>query len=321
MNNRYLLLVIASLLICMAGAWSAAQEEASGDPQAPAVPEALQKQLAALLPDAQAMKAKLDGPMEYYGENLYELINGAAGIFHDYDFAALGHANYVRGESDITVDIYDMGDPMNAFGVFSVESSPDYNYIEIGAAGYMEEGILNFLQDRYYVKLSAYGDDDEQVKAMLKEFAEDVSSRIEGGDALPRNLRLFPKKNLIAHSQGYSKKAPLGYQFLAPALTADYSFGEEKTTVALSIAQDKNDALERVKKMREQVVKNGEASDFEAGGSEAFRGKDKYRGEIIGFALQGKGRSHYAVFIINPPEKTQRLIQRIQNRILPPKKN
>ena len=41
----------------------------------------------------------------------------------------------------------------DAFGMYAAERAPGYNFLDIGIEAYRNEGILNFLQDRYYVKL------------------------------------------------------------------------------------------------------------------------------------------------------------------------
>lgn len=297
-----------------------AQENEGASTEKVEIPQTVKDQLSALLPNAKAMNLTLDGEVEFYGQNLYELIDGAASIFHDYDFVALCHAYYKQGDMDITVDNYYMGEPLNAFGVFSVESSPDYNYIDLGASGYLEEGILNFVQGPYYVKLTSYGSDAEKVKALLKNAAADISAKMKDGKMLPEIFDLLPQKELAAHTQGYSKKAPLGLQFLAPAITADYKLGETNTTLVLSLAKDETDAQERIQKMREQVTKNGSLAELEGRGVGAFRGKDKYRGEIVGFALNGAEQKSYAVFVVKPPENADEFIKVVQETLNPPTK-
>ncbi len=295
------------------------EEETSVTPKKD-IEQSVKDQLAALLPDAKSLNAQLDGEVEFYGENLYELIDGAAGIFHDYDFVALGHAVYKRDESDITVDIYFMGKPLNAYGVFSIEGSPDYNYVDIGTSAYLEDGILNFVQGSYYVKISAYGNDAEQVKSLMKEFASSVSSQIKEGKELPELLKLLPESHLVAHSKGYNLKAPLGYQFLAPALTANYQFGEVTATLILSIAENADQAKKRIQQMREQVAKSGSVEDLAGYGEGAFRGKDKYRGDIVGLVLQGKDEVQFSVFVVKPPEGVGEFLQEIQKLLNPEEK-
>ncbi|MCK4890483.1 MAG: hypothetical protein KAS97_11180, partial [Candidatus Aminicenantes bacterium] len=56
----------------------------------------------------------------YTPENLFEYINGNAELFISYGFRDLITFTYKKDEStEITVDIFDMGNPANAYGVFS----------------------------------------------------------------------------------------------------------------------------------------------------------------------------------------------------------
>lgn len=313
-------ILVAVLMVFVATIAASAQENESAPAQKVEISQAVKDQLSALMPDAKTLNLTLDGSVEFYGQNLYELIDGAAGIFHDYDFVTLCHAIYRQGDMDITVDNYFMGEPLNAFGVFATESSPEYNYIDIGAAGYLEEGVLNFVQGPYYVKLTSYGADAEKVKTLLKSTAEAMSEKMKDGKTLPDVLTLLPKKDLVARTQGYSKKAPLGFQFLSPAITAEYKFGEQNTSLIVSLANDENDARSRLQKMREQAAKTGELKELEGHGLEAFRGKDKYRGEIIGFAQEGLENKWYAVFVVKPPEKVDEFLADIAKSLNPEKK-
>lgn len=65
---------------------------------------------------------KLEGqPYGYDARNLYEYINGAAEFFIAFGFIELTGANYapVSGHNDaVTVDVYNMGSKLNAFGLF-----------------------------------------------------------------------------------------------------------------------------------------------------------------------------------------------------------
>src|SRR5512139_200439 len=121
------------------------------------VPPQVRQHLVAWLPDAAAIGAKAIGEPVFYGENLFEYIDGGAEVYHQYQFVGLVHQKYRAGEVELTVDIYDMGGAVNAFGIYSVERAPGYNYVPIGAEGYLNDLVLNFLQGPCYVKLLAAG--------------------------------------------------------------------------------------------------------------------------------------------------------------------
>ena len=59
-----------------------------------------------------------EDPQNYFPENLFEYINGAAEIYLSYDFHELIVAQYAKSgtESALAVEIYDMGSSTNGFG-------------------------------------------------------------------------------------------------------------------------------------------------------------------------------------------------------------
>ena len=79
-----------------------------------------------LLPVVEGMKESAS-PQIYFPETLFEYINGAAEIYLSYDFKELIVAEYQKsGSSDsIAVEIYDMGNHKNSFGIYSAERYPD----------------------------------------------------------------------------------------------------------------------------------------------------------------------------------------------------
>lgn len=217
-------------VLALAGMLAAQEEEEGGAKAKPAaVPAAEKTKLAKLLPDPRALAASAEEP-RFYSSDLYRYIDGGAEAYHMFDLVAMVHCEYKPKDAEVTVDVYDMGTALNAFGIYSAERSPDYHFIPAGAEGYIDENILRFLQGPFYVKLSAFSD-KLKTKPILESFAGDISRRIGQGKSLPAALALFPERNLVARSQKYVKKAPLGHEFLAPASTATYAFGGKESTL------------------------------------------------------------------------------------------
>ena len=117
----------------------------------------------------------------YNPDSLYQYIDGGADLYLLYDFKALLHQNFKSGATELTADIYEMNKPEDAFGIYASERSPTYKYIAIGVEGYRDKGILNFLADRHYVKLSGSG---PNVDTLLDQFAR-LLSRPHRGSANP----------------------------------------------------------------------------------------------------------------------------------------
>ncbi|MGA9626291.1 MAG: DUF6599 family protein [Bryobacteraceae bacterium] len=223
--------------------------------QAP-IPAEVKMRLAALLP-------KGGDAARFYSSDLYRYMDGGADIYLKYGLVAMAHREYKRAGVDMTVDVFDMGSPLQAFGMYSAEHSPEYHFIDIGAEGYSSESTLNFLQGRYYVRLSAFGDG---AAATLDNFAHAISRSIGGDRSLPALLDMLPRENRVARSEKYVVGAPAGHDFLSPALTASYHFDGEATTLVISLAADAREAERRVEQLRQYYSQSGGEAIFFARG-------------------------------------------------------
>jgi hypothetical protein len=279
---------IALLLTALACGVSAQEEEPQAKPKP--IPAAVKSRLSKLLPEL-APGVTAETAQFYSYANLYEYIDGGAEAYHLYDMVAMVHRDYKAKGSDVTVDIYDMGEPLNAFGIYAAERSPDYHFIPMGAEGYSSEQTLNFLQGAFYVKLAAFGGTPA---AVMEAFAKGISGRIGTGKSLPSVLKFFPADNLVARSEKYVLKAPLGHDFLAPAAMATYKFGGKESTLAVSIAKNPADAKARAAKLESHFGKSAAAAP--EGGANARRGSNSYEGEMIFLS-----RGSYTVLLVNPP--------------------
>jgi len=178
--------------------------------------------LAALVPQADAWKQS-EAPQTFLPDNLYAYIDGAAESYLSYDFREVLVVQLKREGSDatLTVEIYDMNGPVNAFGIYSAERYPENQPVEVGDLGYLEGETLNFLAGRYYVKLLSFGL-GEGAGPALKEYALKIAAAIPGKGSLPVVLKAFPAEGLIARSEKYIKKNFLGYEFLHDGYIAAY---------------------------------------------------------------------------------------------------
>jgi hypothetical protein len=79
-------------------------------------------------------------------KTLFEYINGDANLYLMYDFQELKVAEYLNEKkASVTVDVYRHKTPTHAFGIYSQERLPNANFIDVGAQGYIEKNVLNFL--------------------------------------------------------------------------------------------------------------------------------------------------------------------------------
>lgn len=180
-------------------------------------------------PDLEALIPEVDGWNEteerqvYFPDTLYEYINGAAESYLSYDFEELLVADFDMdgGRASLTLEIYDMGSPANAFGIFSMERFPDNEPVPVGDLGYLEDESLNFVSGRYYVKLIGFGLGEEASELMM-DVGKRVAEAVRDKGRLPEPLRFFPKDDLIPRSERYVKRNFMGYDFLHNGFAASY---------------------------------------------------------------------------------------------------
>lgn len=272
-------------------------ETAGGKPAV--IPPAEKARLASLLPDAETPSEDAS----FYSTDLYRLIDGGAEVYHQYGMVAMTHREYKSGSMESTVEIYDIGDPLRAFGIYSAERSPDYHFIPIGAEGYAEEGTLNFFQGDYYVKLQALGD---KADTRLLAAANRISAGIGTDCGMPPALAWLPTKGLAPHSQKYLVEAPMGHAYLSPAIAATYRLGGAETTVLAAIASNAADAAQRLKSLRDYYEKNGKTSALAGLPVLAWKTSNQYEGDVIFFV---RGRS--LVMVQHPPSQPEGFLKEL----------
>lgn len=182
-------------------------------------------ELAALVPKPAGWTLS-EAPRSYFPESLFEYIDGAAESYLSYDFRELLVADFEKAgtKATLTVEIYDMGLPVNAFGIFAAERYPENKVVNLGDLGYVEGEAMNFLDGRYYVKMLAFGL-DTATGSTLAEFGAQVAAGIKSGGGLPPMVRAFPKDELVARTEKYVKKNFMGYEFLHDGYVATYKPG------------------------------------------------------------------------------------------------
>lgn len=224
-----------------------------------------------LLPDVVTWKIP-EAPQDYFPETLFEYINGAAEIYLSYDFKELTVGQYEKGDSNasLIIEIYDMGNEKNSFGIYSAERFPDSQFISLGSQGYLEEETLNFIVGKYYVKLLCF-DSGEESANFLKLFSQDVVKRVKDKGGLPPVLAFFPKQGLVENSEKFILRNFMGYSFLHSGYMANYKLEDLEFDCFLIEGEDAEDA----QNMLEQYLKRKGKQNVQKI-SAGYRIKDRY---------------------------------------------
>ncbi len=205
------LLALAALLFI------AAAPLAEGGPQRAGHPSLL-----ALIPGIEGWTAT-EKPRSYFPDTLYEYIDGAAESYISYDFRELAVAELAKTgtQASLTLEIYDMGSELNAFGIYSAERYPDNRTLDIGTHGYIEGEVLNFITATYYVKLLCFNGGDATA-AILEGAARKVAGAAGTKGAIPAQFSVFPRDGLVPNSEKYIRRNVMGFDFLANGFLVSY---------------------------------------------------------------------------------------------------
>ncbi len=132
---------------------------------------------------------------------LYDYINGGAELYLQYGFQKLAKKIYtLPGQNEIKAEIFDMGHPKNAYGVFSYSRHKEN--VEIGQGAQQIGSSLIFWQDRYFVSLFT-SRETEKSNEQLKKAGQLISKVIGSTGALPSVFHAMPKKSLVKGSTFY----------------------------------------------------------------------------------------------------------------------
>ena len=205
-------LALASLVLILAAASAQASPQKTGDPA-----------LMALIPRINGWTAT-EKRRSYFPDTLYEYIDGAAESYIGYDFRELAVADFAQAGTPVslTIEIYDMGNDLNAFGIYSAERFPDNKTVDIGTHGYIEGEVLNFIAGTDYVKLLCFNGGDGTA-AILEAFARKVAAAAAGtSGAIPALFSVFPKDGLVPNSEKYIRRNVMGFDFLVNGYVVSY---------------------------------------------------------------------------------------------------
>jgi hypothetical protein len=159
----------------------------------------------------------------YDSNNLWDIIDGAADLYLEYAFDNLQIARYTSADSiEVKVELYRHQTETDAFGIYSQERDPGYNFIPLGVQGYLQQGVLNFLDGVYYIKLSTYQTGVIAQNA-LRIIGNRLDEHLNQKNAFPAVLKMFPMTGKLANSEQYVARNFLGYSFLNNAYLASYN--------------------------------------------------------------------------------------------------
>jgi len=278
MKRREVLIILSFLVVLFAF-----QDVFSGE-------TSIESLVPKIAPDGWALR---DAPKTFTRETLFEHIDGQADLFLQYGFEKSVFAIYRNvnsSEDKIDVDIYDMGNPLQAFGVFS-RFRQEESTAGIGLDSYLGDRYALFYKGKYFVVLQT----TDSNAVTLKRLAQEIESRISDNSAPPKEIAYFPKGGLKPGSIEYFPDGLLGHQFLKRGFKASYVEKDKTKTDAkpmsegrdfhlfLSIFENSQEAMNALRLFREHLSEKGRVAEGVSAqfGPDALTGVDPYQGKTI----------------------------------------
>jgi len=212
----------------------------------------------------------------YTPDDLWDYINGAAESYISLGFTDLYIAEYTRGKKvNIKAEVYCHLSPVFAFGIYALERSPSYNFIDMGVQGYTEEGLVNFTKGNYYVKVTTHSK-SKKALASVRNIAGVIEQSLEGTTSMPALMNMFPEKGKLPNEEMYLSESVLGHEFLRNAFRANYELGDETFTIYIfnPVSEEANREM-----LDKYLAKQGLTATDSADGKFFF--KDGYNGDIF----------------------------------------
>lgn len=243
------------------------------------------RQVLGWLPDDRAASGwKRVRPAQAFGpDNLWESIDGGAEAYLAFGFQELVAIACADPAFPVeaTVEVYRMGDTLNAFGIYAQERNPAANFVSIGNEGYTAPNIVNFWNGPYYVKLTATKTNDRIAASLLK-LAADINARIGPPAPLPDGVVALPSRDQVVHSARYLPRDILGQSYLVNGFEAQYRIAGKVCRLVTMRFDSSGDAVDAFGRYKKFLSSSGRPSrGIASAGDAGFVGSDSFNGSIV----------------------------------------
>jgi hypothetical protein len=256
--------------------------------------------LAGLIPSAAELGAfkSTQAPQYYDAGTLWQYIDGGAPGYLAYGFHEVASVTVAicatalpscpdAGRLEFVADIYDMGNALNAFGIYSTERSPDGQPVKVGSEGYQSDNALFFWQDRYYVKIVS-DTGAPAVPEASRKLAAILSRKLPAAGTPPKLFSVFPAEGRVPHSERFLAQDVMGLEFLRGGYVVEYARNGAKCRAFLIPGANAGGIQPNFQKFSEFVRTNGTIDPRPLQiGEESFAGKTSAYGAVM-VARQGR---------------------------------
>lgn len=257
---------------------------------------------------------RAEGPPQHFdARTIFDYIDGHGEVFLAYGMKACLARRYLgpAGEGDLLLDVFDMGSPSDAFGVFSHtrEGEP----VEAGREGWSTAGTLGFWKGRTFVSVTAERP-NERSRAAALALARAVAAPLDAAGDPPGLVQLVERPGLVPRSAVYLRSPqilgahvelgdgdPLGLGTGARAVAARFARGGAKAQLVVV----EHSSAEAADAARRAFAKRFVAGSSLSGRSDGWWGVAAWsdRHPLSAFVVRSSSRELAEALLAPPPRE------------------
>jgi hypothetical protein len=241
--------------------------------------------LARLIPDS----GSVDGwmlvgePATYGPDRLYDYLDGGAERYLSYGFRRLIHLRYQRGGdagTGVTIDLFDMGSDLGAFGIYSMARRPESRLEQWGVEGWSERDVAHAWKGSVYLHGLTDDPESSSIDALHRLMAR-AASQIPGAASPPRVLDPLPVAGRVPRSEQYVAADLMGHSFLPGGVLASYRCDGHDARLAYSDLGSEASAQGAVDRLRDHWLARAAVEGTSSPGGGGFRYADAKLGSGV----------------------------------------
>ena len=234
--------------------------------------------LETLLPEASELAGwiPVEGPVGYGPDDLYDYLDGGAERYLSYGFRSLVHVRYGAAGPErpgVTLDLFDMGSSLGAFGIYSAGRRPEIPPELWGVEGWTDGDVAHAWKGSVYLHGVADRADPEAA-AMLRRVMALAASAVPGGPTEPPELAPLPVEGRMPRSERYVASDLMGHGFLGAGVLASYRREGHDARLFFSELGSESEADEAVARLRSHWQERARVEVIESPGRGGFRYSD-----------------------------------------------
>ena len=161
--------------------------------------------LRSLIPEAVGAWQLGEDTRLYTGDALAEYLTNSR-LYHDYGFVemvgSVYYETHLSKDPLLQVDLYRMGTPLDAFGIYSLQRNVQTRPQKIGTEAVLTSESLDAWKGNYHLKIQAWSIADAFSEGMVR-IAQEVFRRIDGQADVSSLFRLFPAEGKLPGTERF----------------------------------------------------------------------------------------------------------------------